>query len=312
MVSAKPLVLLVNSGQGNAVNPLGSLAHRDVYGIPMVLLIGWRGQPGVKDEPQHIVQGDITGGILDALGIAYRTLARTDAGASADARWAVQTALERRGPVALVVEKGTFASEKPAQGAARFDRSRESALREFVEGVGPRDVVVATTGKTGRELDEVRIAARSDPGPDFLNVGAMGHASQIALGLAMSQPERTVWCLDGDGAMLMHLGGVAIIGTRAPKNFRHVVLNNGVHDSVGGQPSVGLDVDLRSVATACGYRSVARVSDEDDLRAALREFADKPGPCLLEIGLSPGARSDLGRPNTKPAERRDRRRVRGH
>ena len=302
------LVYMQNSGQGNAVNPLASLAHHEVYGIPMVLLIGWRGQPGVKDEPQHGVQGVMTPDILDALGVPHRTLARTADGASQDATWAVAHAMERRGPVALLVEKGTF---EPDPGLERdatvgYTRTREDALRVFVETVGARDVVVATTGKTGRELDEVRIAAGSDAGGDFLTVGAMGHASQVAMGLAMGQPERTVWCLDGDGAILMHMGALAIVGRHAPENFLHVVLNNGVHDSVGGQPSVGLEIDIPAIARACGYRSVATVGDDDDLAAALKTLSGSPGPCLLQVGLIPGARSDLGRPRTSTAERRDR------
>lgn len=309
MATGKPsLVYMQNSGQGNAVNPLASLAHHKVYGIPMVLLIGWRGQPGVKDEPQHGVQGVMTPKILDALAIPYRTLARSAEGASGDAKWAVEHAMERRGPVALLVEKGTFEPDPDSKGgtSGSFKRGREEALRVFVETVGPRDAVVATTGKTGRELDELRIAADSDAGADFLNVGAMGHASQIAMGLAMGQPDRKVWCLDGDGAILMHMGALAIIARHAPENFLHVVLNNGVHDSVGGQPSVGLDIDIPAIALACGYKSVASVGDEDDLAAALKKLAASRGPCLLQVGLAPGARGDLGRPKTTTAQRRDR------
>ena len=309
LATGKPsLVYMQNSGQGNAVNPLASLAHHDVYGIPMVLLIGWRGQPGVKDEPQHGVQGVMTPEILDSLGIPYRTLTRNAEGAADDATWAVAHAKARGGPVALLVEKGTFESDPDSKGAAvkDFTRTREDALRVFVDTVGARDVVVATTGKTGRELDEVRIAANADAGGDFLNVGAMGHASQVAMGIAMGQPGRKVWCLDGDGAILMHMGALAIVARHAPENFLHVVLNNGVHDSVGGQPSVGLEIDIPAIALACGYRSVATVGDEDDLAAALKTLADSPGPCMLHVGLAPGARGDLGRPRTTTAERRER------
>ncbi len=309
LATGKPsLVYMQNSGQGNAVNPLASLAHHKVYGIPMVLLIGWRGQPGVKDEPQHGVQGVMTPEILDSLAIPYRTLSRSAAGASGDATWAVEHALERGGPVALLVEKGTFEPDpdSTSEKDKSFHRAREDALRVIVDTVGPRDLVVATTGKTGRELDEVRLAAGSDAGGDFLNVGAMGHASQVAMGLAMGEPKRKVWCLDGDGAVLMHMGALAIVAQHAPENFLHVVLNNGVHDSVGGQPSVGLDIDIPAVALACGYRSVATVGDEDDLAAALENLAGSPGPCLLQVGLAPGARADLGRPKTTTLERRDR------
>lgn len=302
------LVYMQNSGQGNAVNPLGSLAHHDVYGIPMVLLIGWRGQPGVKDEPQHMVQGAITESMLGALAIPHRTLSRSTEGAMADAKWAVELAKQRRGPVALLVEKGTFETETGGGDAAPtpFARGREDALRIFLEGVGSRDAVVATTGMLGRELDELRIAMGTDPGPDFLNVGAMGHTSQIAMGIALGAPERRVWCLDGDGAIIMHMGALAIIGRHAPDNFRHLVLNNGVHDSVGGQPSVGLDIDIPAIALACGYRSALTVGDDDDLGAALLQLASSPGPSLLQVGLAPGARGDVGRPNTTAAQRRDR------
>jgi len=305
--TGKPaLVYMQNSGQGNAVNPLSSLAHHEVYGIPMVLLVGWRGQPGVSDEPQHMVQGAITLSMLDDLAIPHRVLGRSTEAATADAKWAVEHAEERKGPVALVVGKGTFAPESSPKPTPRFTRSREDALRSFVEIAGPRDAVVATTGKAGRELDELRIATGTDAGADFLNVGAMGHASQIAMGVAMAQPDRRVWCLDGDGAILMHMGALAIIGRHCPDNLRHVVLNNGVHDSVGGQPSIGLDIDLPAIALACGYRSAKTVGDDDDLAAALTELASSPGPSLLEIGLAPGARKDLGRPGTTTAQRRDR------
>jgi phosphonopyruvate decarboxylase len=307
MATGKPaLVYMQNSGQGNAVNPLGSLAHHDVYGIPMVLLIGWRGQPGVKDEPQHRVQGGITLPILDQLGIPHRNLGLDDEAAVADAKWAAAHAVERGGPVALVVSKGTFEPESAPKADSGFKREREAAIKTFVESVDAADAVFATTGKAGRELDEVRIALESDPAPDFLNVGAMGHVNQIALGVALAQPERRVWCLDGDGAILMHMGALAIVGRHGGENFKHVVLNNGVHDSVGGQPSVGLEIDIPAIAKACGYKSVERVGDDDDLAAALKRLADTPGPCLLEVGLAPGARKDLGRPKTTTAERRQR------
>jgi phosphonopyruvate decarboxylase len=299
-------VYLQNSGLGNTVNPLLSIADREVYSVPMLLLIGWRGEPGRKDEPQHVKQGRVTPALLDAMEIPCETL---DAG-SADfaaciARLADLARAERR-PVALLCREGTFAKYKIKTPAAHAsDLSREAAIAEIVARLPREARVVATTGKISRELYEHRQREGSGAGRDFLTVGAMGHASQIALGLCFARPDLPVVCLDGDGAALMHLGGFALIGARAPANLLHVVLNNGAHESVGGQPTVALQTDLCGVARACGYPVAVSVADGAGLRAALADAAHGAGLRFIEVRVANGSRADLGRPRSTPLENID-------
>ena len=299
-------VYMQNSGLGNAVNPLASLADADVYAIPMLLLIGWRGQPEKRaDEPQHVKQGRITLTLLETLGLPHRVLSAEPQAALAEISWAVDTARSTSAPAALVIEKGTFAPY-PCQESERNTNSnpltREQAIGLLAQHSRPDTLFVSTTGKASRELFEFRASQGAEPGLDFLTVGSMGHASQIALGISLAQPDRSVCCLDGDGALIMHMGGLATIGSRAPRNFQHVVLNNGAHDSVGGQPTAGFEIDIPAIASACGYRGVASVSTADELIRAVASFADHAGPDLLEIRVSRGARADLGRPTTSPKE----------
>jgi phosphonopyruvate decarboxylase len=296
-------VYLQNSGLGNTINPLTSLADPAVYGIPVLLVVGWRGKPGVHDEPQHRKQGAITLEQLAVLGIPTVVLDDDVEDVAGAVRDLVQQAVGESRPVALVVPPGRLASYKrSATPVARFGQRREAAIEAVLVTVGPRDVVVCTTGMASREVFEYRARAGEGHGRDFLTVGGMGHASQIALGLALQRPDRTVVCIDGDGAAIMHLGALAIIGTRGPANLRHVILNNGAHDSVGGQPTAGLEVDLVAVADACGYRATRRVESLADIPAAVADLAATPGPTLLEVRVDLGARADLGRPTATPAE----------
>lgn len=297
------LVYMQNSGVGNAVNPLTSLASPDVYGIPMLLVIGWRGEPGVKDEPQHVQMGRVTPAVLDAIDVPYAVLSRDDDEAALLVAKAVQSAEERRGPFALLVQKGTFeAYSLKSSETHAFELSREQAIERFVETVPAGAVIVSTTGMPSRELFEVREKRGELHASDFLTVGGMGHASQIALGVAIGQPDRRVYCLDGDGAVLMHMGGLATIADLAPKNYRHVVLNNGAHDSVGGQPTVALRADLCGAARAAGYRDARSVDTEAALREALAALSSAEGPSLLEVRVRTGNRKDLGRPTMTPAD----------
>lgn len=313
-----PMVYLQNSGLGNSVNPLLSLADPEVYGVPMIILVGWRGEPGVKDEPQHVKQGRVSPALLDAMEIPYRTLDGDEAEAADLARWATATARERSGPVALLVRKGAFGKAEKRRESAAADAgmmSREDAIGLVTE-VLPADVtIVSTTGMISRELYEHRMRLQQDRASDFLTVGSMGHASQIALGIALMRPDKAVACIDGDGAALMHLGGLATIGARQPKRYLHIVLNNGAHDSVGGQPTVGFDISLTDIARACGYAHVAGpLTDAGEIRAALASLATAEGPALIEIRVRTGSRDDLGRPKESPAENKaifvDR--LRGH
>jgi len=297
------LVYMQNSGLGNAINPLTSLADPAVYGIPMLVVIGWRGEPGHKDEPQHVHMGSVTIAALEGVGVPHAVLSDDPSAVQAQLAEAMQSVRARSAPYALVVRKGTFGkyalkSKEPDE----FALTREQAIVRFVEALPPGALIVSTTGMPSRELFEVREARKEPHASDFLTVGCMGHASQIALGVALEQPGQQVYCLDGDGAVLMHMGGLATIGTLSPRNYKHVVLNNGAHDSVGGQPTVGFEVDLCAVARACRYESATSVSDDAELVQALADLASTKGPAMLEVRVRKGARDDLGRPTMKPAD----------
>jgi phosphonopyruvate decarboxylase len=299
------LVYMQNAGQGNAVNPWMSLTDTAVYGLPHLLLIGWRGEPGRPDEPQHVKQGEVTHALLDTLGISHAILPGDPVEADAALDRAFRHCISESAPYALVVRKGTFAPYKPGpRPPAASALSREEAVIAVAKRLSADAVVVSTTGKISRELYEYRDRA-GVVGRDLYCVGSMGHASQIALGLALARPDRPVWCLDGDGAVLMHMGALAVIGQRCPSNFYHVTLNNGVHDSVGGQPTAGFTTDLAAVARACGYSRAIRVDTLVDLEKTLADLRTVPGPVFLEVRVAPGARADLGRPGRSPRENRD-------
>lgn len=297
-------VYMQNSGEGNAVNPLLSLMDADVYRMPLLLVIGWRGEPGVHDEPQHVKQGKVTLSLLDAMGIPYAVL---------DENWESQTdeALrvirETNGIYALIVRKGILGeySSNFAPPLIRYSLSREEAIKIVVDKLRDNDIVVSTTGMISRELFEYREAKHQGHAHDFLTVGSMGHASQIALGIALQKPERRVVVFDGDGATIMHLGNMAITASQAPKNYIHIVYNNGAHDSVGGQPTVGLEINLPQIGVAMGYKTVLNATNASELHAALGQLDDCAKPVLLQIYVRKGNRKDLGRPTTTPQENKE-------
>jgi phosphonopyruvate decarboxylase len=298
-----PIVYLQNSGQGNTINPLLSLADRDVYSIPLLLLIGWRGEPGTKDEPQHVKQGKVTVSLLEAMDIPYRVLEPEPDAARRCVDELVAIAAAENRPVALLVRKGTFEPYKPKeQESGQFEMTREGAIEAVVSALGETDAIVSTTGHISRELYEYRARAGHGHQREFLTVGSMGHASQIAMGIALAKPERQVICLDGDGAMLMHMGGTAIVGAAGVANFKHVIFNNGVHDSVGGMATVGLRVSFTEIVKACGYTEAWRVERREDLAEKVAQLRSARGPAMLEIMVQKGARADLGRPKTSPIE----------
>ncbi|GMV42677.1 MAG: phosphonopyruvate decarboxylase [Myxococcales bacterium] len=302
-----PVVYMQNSGLGNTVNPVTSLADPEVYGIPMLLIVGWRGEPGVKDEPQHVKMGRITPDVVTALGVEQAVLPDTMDEALPVLERALSWARERSAPFALLVRKGTFAKYKLQSAAPDvYPMTREHAIGLVATALPADTLIVSTTGMPSRELFEQRELRGEPHDGDFLTVGSMGHTSQIALGVALERPERTVVCLDGDGAVLMHMGSLGMVGTLAPRNYRHIVVNNGAHDSVGGQPTVAFQVDLCAVAAACGYASTVRVSSEEELRDVLPGFVAGDGPGFLEIRVCKGARSDLGRPTMTPRELKER------
>ena len=293
-----PVVYLQNSGFGNLLNPLLSLADAAVYGIPMILMIGWRGESGSHDEPQHMVQGRIQEDLHGAIGLPCMELGPAVVDSGEIVEWVSRCARDRGGPAALLVRKGTFHPFMRSTDEPTPMMTREAAIEIILDSLDERDVVVSTTGMASREVFECRERRGEGHERDFLTVGSMGHASQIALGLAMGAEDRTVWCLDGDGSVIMHMGSLAINGTSGQSNFRHVVLNNAAHDSVGGQPTVADRVDLCGIARSCGYASVFRATSEDGLRAALAN--PLPGPSFLEVRVRKGARPELGRPTSSP------------
>lgn len=296
-------VYMQNSGEGNAVNPLASLVDGDVYNIPLLLVIGWRGRPGVHDEPQHVKQGKVTTGLLNVMGINYDVLSKEESTAVKQIDKAV-AALRRNEVYALVVEKDTFDGYTlQSKVSDTYSMSREEAIRTVAASIPADAVIVSTTGMISRELFEYRTAMGQNHERDFLTVGSMGHASQIALGIALAQPNRRVYCFDGDGASIMHMGNMAILGSKAPGNLIHIVFNNGAHDSVGGQPTVGYEIDLVGVARAVRYRNATTVTDKAGLEKALADL--DCGPALLEVRVKKGNRKDLGRPTSTPKQNKE-------
>jgi phosphonopyruvate decarboxylase len=303
-----PLVYMQNSGIGNAVNPLLSLADAEVFRIPMLLTIGWRGHPGAHDEPQHIKQGKVTLPLLEAMNSPSTVLAEHEDECRSQLDSCLRSLGEKKSPHALVIRPGIFApyalqTKEPDQG----ELSREDAIAIIIGSSAPQGICFCTTGMASRELYEIRERLGQGHEQDFLTVGSMGHASQIALGAALQRPNLPVTVLDGDGALLMHLGALAAIGCAGPANFRHIILNNGAHDSVGGQPTLGLKIDIPAIARACGYVEAKMITNAAELRSALAEkppAGKKAGPVLLEVRVRRGARNDLGRPRTTPEENR--------
>lgn len=298
-------VYMQNSGEGNIINPLASLTDQEVYNIPVLLLIGWRGRPGVHDEPQHVKQGKVTTGLLNVMGVNYEVLSKEEDKATKQIEKAAK-ALANKEVFALVIEKDTFEDYKLQNIEVNdLTMSREEAIQTVAAALGEKDCIVSTTGMISRELFEYRASKNQGHERDFLTVGSMGHASQIALGIALAQPERRVWCFDGDGAAIMHMGSMAIVANKAPKNYVHVVFNNGAHDSVGGQPTVGLKIDLPAVAKAVGYKATYSVDSKAELESVLAKVNNFESPALLEIKVKKGNRKDLGRPTTTPIQNKD-------
>ena len=300
------VVYMQNSGEGNIINPLASLTDKEVYNIPVLLLIGWRGKPGVHDEPQHVKQGKVTTGLLNVMGVNYDVLSQDEEKAAKQIEKAIDVMKATNEVYALVIEKGTFEDYK-LQNVEENDlqMTREEAIQTVAASLGKKDVIVSTTGMISRELFETRTAWKQGHERDFLTVGSMGHASQIALGIAMEKADRKVWCFDGDGASIMHMGNMAIVASKHPKNYVHVVFNNGAHDSVGGQPTVGLKIDLPSVAKSVGYKETYSVDNMGKLKSILPSIVKAEGPVFLQVCVKKGNRKDLGRPTTTPIQNKE-------
>ena len=298
-----PVVYLQNSGFGNLVNPLTSLVDKEVYAIPVLLLIGWRGQPGVKDEPQHLAQGKTQEAVLNALEIPYAILSRDSAEVEEQVSKAFENMQKNSCSYAFLVPPGSFESyqlNKQEHLEETYSLTREEVLDELVQKFAKEDIIVSTTGKTSRELFELRKKYAMAHHQDFLTVGSMGHASQITLGIALEKQNRNVFCIDGDGSVIMHMGSLAIVGEQQLVNFKHILINNGAHESVGGQPTAGFSIDFGKIAEGCGYRSVFKIETQEEISGILDEFFQCKGPALLEIMTRTGSRKDLGRPTIAP------------
>jgi len=297
-----PLVYMQNSGLGNIINPLLSLASSEVYAVPMLLMIGWRGEPGVKDEPQHIHQGRVMLEMLTAMNIPHNVISNDNLIANEQVQKSFDQACNISGPVAMIIKKELFNKYPVKKSKSQLSVTREDAIIAAASKIIPNSVIVSTTGMASRELFEYREANKLGHHRDFLTVGGMGHASQIALGIAMSQPERAVYCFDGDGAALMHMGSMAISGKSSCANFVHLVFNNGVHASVGGQPTLGFQIDFCQVAKSCGYKNTIRTDSILELNSAIEYTYSSRGPHFIEVRTLPDNRKDIGRPTTTPKQ----------
>lgn len=300
-----PFIYLQNSGLGNVVNPILSLASREVYGIPMIIMIGWRGAPNVKDEPQHIHQGRVMKKSMDAMDLPHVTLSKDEETAIKQTNEAITKAKKYSTPVFLIVKKNTFSEYAYEKPPSKLDISREQAITTASKLLESNAVVVSTTGMPSRELFEYRANNNQGHHRDFLTVGGMGHANQIALGISKAQPSRPIYCFDGDGAAIMHMGSIAVLGQSNAKNLIHIIFNNGVHDSVGGQPTVGFEINFSKIANACGYASSATVTSEAQFKNAIHKAQSIPGPHLIDVHVRPGNRSDIGRPTSSPNDNKN-------
>lgn len=307
LADGKPAcVYMQNSGIGNTVNPIASLANRDVYGVPILFIVGWRGEPGVKDEPQHVFQGKITCELFDVLTIPYSVIDK-------ETTWEeIEEILEKAAEVlangdqyAIIVKKGTFDKEVPFTWENGNKLNREEALAAILKDTQKDDLIVSTTGKISRELYEQSNSIYGNHDNIFMTVGGMGHASMIALGLAKKRTDRRVICVDGDGAALMHMGALAFIASQAPENYLHIIINNQAHESVGAMPTGCQKTDFSQLAKDAGYTWTRQVKNLDQLHDALREAVQKRGPVMIEVLVSLDSRADLGRPKESARENKE-------
>ena len=300
-----PVVYMQNSGEGNIINPVASLMNDKVYAIPAVFIVGWRGEPGIHDEPQHIYQGEVTVKLLEDMDIASFIIGKdTTDGEVEEAMKGFRDILAKGKDVAFVIRKGALEYDEKVEYKNDNEMVREEIIRHIAAATG-EDPIVSTTGKASRELFEIREANGQSHKYDFLTVGSMGHASSIALGIAINKPDTKVWCIDGDGAALMHMGAMAVIGSNCPPNLVHIVINNSAHETVGGMPTVAGKTDLPIVAVACGYKKAVSVETFSQLDEALRTAKKSEELIFIEVKCSIGARDDLGRPTTTALENKE-------
>jgi phosphonopyruvate decarboxylase len=300
-----PVVYMQNSGEGNIINPVASLLNDKVYAIPMIFIVGWRGEPGIHDEPQHIYQGEITIKLLEDMGIDSFVIGKeTSDEEVSNAMERFKETLSGGKDVAFVIRKGALSYEQNVEYKNNNRMLREEIIQHIVK-VSGEDPIVSTTGKASRELFETRVANGQSHKYDFLTVGSMGHSSSIALGVAINKPDVKIWCIDGDGAVLMHMGAMAVIGANKPHNLVHIVINNGAHETVGGMPTVASEVDLVGIARACGYPNAVSVDNYEELDNELEEAKKSSELSFIEVKCALGARDDLGRPTTSAVDNKN-------
>lgn len=300
-----PVVYLQNSGEGNIINPVASLLNDKVYAIPMVFIIGWRGEPGTHDEPQHIYQGKVTVKLLEDMGIESFIIGKETTDREVETAMSEFREILNSGKdVAFIIRKDAISYD----GNVKYKNSnimiREEVIEHIVKASGT-DPIISTTGKASRELFEIRAKNGQSHKYDFLTVGSMGHSSSIALGIAINKPKTKVWCIDGDGAVIMHMGAMAVIGATAPENMIHIIINNESHETVGGMPTVASKIDFVKLADACGYPYAVCVDNLEDLDRELNTVKNMNELCMIEIKCSIGSRKDLGRPTTTALENKE-------
>ena len=300
-----PLVYFQNSGLGNIINPFTSLVHNSVFKIPMLLFVGWRGEPGKKDEPQHIFQGKITQSILETLEIEYEILNTETSESISQLERIIKKIKKNQKPIAILIKKDSFSKYSFKKKSNNNNLKREKCIEIILDNLDGEDVVVSTTGKTSRELNELSGKKESQI-PMFYAIGGMGHANQIALGISNNYSKR-VFCFDGDGSVIMHMGSMGIVGNNAKDNYYHVLFNNGTHESVGGQPTIGNSINFELLSKSLGYKDYYKLTSEHDLSYFFKNTLDSvEGPVLIEVLVDSSSRSDLGRPRETPIEQKNK------
>ncbi len=321
------VLYMQNDGFGKTVNPLSSLCNPEVYSIPILLMIGWRGEPGKKDAIQHHRMGKILQPLLDLLDIPHEIMPSRIEEADRVLEKAREYMEKNSRPFAVIVRKGTFedslledslpgkathgthVAEQPVLESRSLGREETLGIimKHLESHLDGEEIIVSTTGKLSRELFEYSSGRKKGSGNDFYNIGAMGCAQSIALGIALQRKDRKVFVFDGDGSILMQMGALVTAGHYSPDNLFHFVFDNGAHDSTGGQPTCSDTVDLTRVAAACNYRYAETVNDAEGLRDAMRRIilkgaAGVEGPAMLVVKVKKGARDDLTRPDREPVE----------
>ena len=294
------VVYMQNSGLGNVINPLLSLADEDVYKIPMLFIIGYRGEVGVKDEPQHIKQGKLTLPLLDTLGVPYVIL---DDNYVEEIDYCHRYIVENNKSIAMVVRKDSFCKYGDFVSTNNNILVREDVLELIIKNLGDDDFIVSTTGKTSREIFEIREKYNMTHSNDFLTVGSMGHTSSLALGISLNT-DKNIFCIDGDGSFIMHMGGVATAIQKSGDNFKYILINNGCHESVGGQKTIVDNLDLEKILLGFGIKKVFNVYDTSQLIQALN-YQKEHGKIAIVVNTNDKSRKDLGRPTTTPIENKE-------